>query len=186
MTRTTIDLLPAEGFRLQLAGVSPKSPTVPRFVEAFGRTWAQLGPDVRHALISGWWTARQPRERRNWIVPYIALVKRLDWEAFTGCYIAHHHLLAFVRKRVAALPDHLVETLIAHELAHAYVRAVAGPGAHHNEDLTDALAESWGFRMRELRSAVWCEEIEAFMQWADPAEVYVITVDDEPAGEEET
>ena len=134
-----------------------------RFARNFRKTWRRLGNDVRTSLLDYW---RDPDivYMSQLIFPTIEVLD--EWSGrrefdLARCSKNGHHF-RFWAPAVDAMPDHLVQTLIAHELAHAYRASVGifvmdpdNPATAH-EDRTDELdtrrllCDEWGFDDTEL------------------------------------
>ncbi|MFQ5464240.1 MAG: hypothetical protein ACE5E5_16640 [Phycisphaerae bacterium] len=135
-----------------------------RFAVNFRKTWRRLGKDVRGRLTAYWrdpdlvYMALQP------VFPTIEVLndwpERCERDLARCCKNGHH--FRFWAPAVDAMPDHLVQTLIAHELAHAY-RASDGTFVMDPQNLPTAdedrndefetmrlVCYEWGFDDTEL------------------------------------
>lgn len=113
---------------------------VARFASVFAETWRRLPDATRETLVLYWW-------KRG--VPIIRLVDdQTRWERpALGCCSPKAAGLYFLQPFVDAMPDKPLSSLIAHELAHAFVEVVgmAGDGWREEERQAVLLALSWGF-----------------------------------------
>lgn len=155
-----ITLVKRSGIYLQRNGEGDDE----RFARNFRRTWRRLGKDVRGSLTDYWRDPDFVYMACQLVFPTIEVLD--DWPGRCERDIArccrNGHLLRFWAPAVDAMPDHLVQTLIAHELAHAY-RASVGIFVMDPENLPTAsegekdeleamrlLCDEWGFDDTEL------------------------------------
>jgi hypothetical protein len=117
-----------------------------RFADLFRKTWNHLPGHATKRILRHW---RAPCPFAPVLRPQIELVG--DWSgrivAMSETFMEGNHL-AFHKPSVDRMPDHLVETLIARELARVFDIALVGSC---NRDAKEAcyrpgeIAESWGF-----------------------------------------
>lgn len=135
-----------------------------RFARSFRKTWWRLAKDVRRSLTDYWRDPDLVYMVLQIVFPTIEVLD--DWSGrgerdLARCCKNGHHFL-FWAPAVDAMPEHLVQTLIAHELAHAY-RASEGIFVMDPENLPTADEErndeletmrlvfyEWGFDDTEL------------------------------------
>jgi hypothetical protein len=140
----TEPLLPEDRIDLTLyAKVDPA-----RFVQCFRRTWEKIPAEGREILLVHW---LRPDSRDVFKITLLAHVGERAGRSMYG-YCHHDGLqIGFSIAGIDLLPDHLVDTVIAHELAHAMCFACEINPA---EDTIDSMVVKWGFPMAELRQAV--------------------------------
>jgi hypothetical protein len=135
--------------RVMLTVGSAAQDTASRFVELFRATWSRLPTEVQKALAQTWKSSDDG-------FPNFFLVYDLDDHApGVGTYAIHsgQARFDFSAIKLRDLPNGLAEALIAHELAHCFLRH-AGDYSTDHEDEADAVVESWGFPMGELRTLI--------------------------------
>lgn len=119
-----------------------------RFAAAFARAWERLPPGVRRTLLTHWdlWeTCPIIEVLDDWAGRRNDLGGRTLGEALHG-----GHQIRFLARAVDAMPDHILEALVGHELGHVQSFAAGGIGAPHHEAWVDFLTESWGFDIAAL------------------------------------
>jgi hypothetical protein len=111
--------------------------------------------------------ARDRREDQAWLrliwadrqnadpdFPYFGIAKEMvcnNGETADGAYHPGGEGFLFAWPQLSRRSDAHAQAIIAHELAHAFLRA---RGLHHSdEDLVDQITHEWGFPIGEVRAA---------------------------------
>jgi hypothetical protein len=119
-----------------------------RFVRAFRRTWKRLPLGDRRRLLKHWRENCPLALVRNG--HYSPLVEvQYGWQArneepLAGSWRSSTHRLFFLAPAVVLMPNRHLDTLIAHELAHAALTA-AGCDDKNDEELAEGIVDLWGF-----------------------------------------
>jgi hypothetical protein len=138
-----------------------------RFARGFRKTWRRLGKDVRRSLTDYWRDPDIVYMGLQLVFPTIEVLD--DWsgrnEGEAGVCKLNGHLFRFLAPLVDAMPDDILATLIAHELAHAYRAAVGILVLDPDNPLT---AEENGrdeLETRQLVHGTWGFDEDALGSW---------------------
>ena len=134
------------GSTIRLTAYSGAHDYAPRFAALFRASWSRLPVAAQGTLIGKWQSSDDGS-------PTFVLCDDLeDHAAGIGTYGIHsgQARFDFSAAKLRDMPDRLVETLIAHELAHCAL-GHTGDYSTAYEDEADKLVTSWGFPMVELR-----------------------------------
>jgi hypothetical protein len=148
-----------------------------RFTVAFKATWRRLSRKVRRTLREYWAT---PLGVYDELFPFakrpgIEIVPHLNGSNrdALGMCMAHRHWFYFWAPAVDLLPEDLLQTLIAHELAHAHYAATGQHEAAGADPDDDEWEEIWvrecvqDWRFDEGGLDDWCEaNLQALFAYA--------------------
>jgi hypothetical protein len=124
-----------------------------RFAQLFVETWRRLPLRVRRRVLKHWSTDPFPYQLFKPSIELLAGWSSRDrgrgLRGTWGCSSHHGHTVRFWTRIVAAFPDHLVQDLIAHELAHVDQWAAGWDlnemDPFEVEEAADWMVENWGF-----------------------------------------
>ena len=142
------------GCKLSLPDAGPGNRK--RFAALFQSAWGQI-PDEAREVICRWWGKGIVTQATSLVIDFL-----LGYHLAGECR-EFGHTIYFNADVADAMPDDILPNLIGHELAHVW--HYTNPESDTNkapgnvkakEDEADALADSWGFRMEDLRD--WANE----------------------------
>ena len=137
-----------------------------RFARNFRTTWRLIGKEERRSLTDYWRNPDPMRMMPQLLSPVIELLD--DWsgrsDELGGC-TNNGHKFMFWAVGVDAMPDDMVQTLIAHELGHAYRRAIGRDIFDPVNPPTEAKEREEEFQTRLLVGGVWGFDEEALTEW---------------------
>lgn len=146
VAETSQSLLREFGLVVHIVDETPEW-QVQRFVCAFVTVWRRLPPWDQDLLVRHWFARGEH--------PRIVLTYLQDHPE-EGPTLAEcsqgGRSICFDPRWFDGLTDAFLQTLIAHELAHAVEWSRGGD--YRNETATDALVERWGYPMAALRAKV--------------------------------
>ena len=133
-----------------------------RFARNFRTTWRLMGKEERRRLTDYWRNPDPTLRMPQALFPYMELVdvwaRRNDE---VGCCTNNGRKFMFWAVGVDAMPDDMVQTLIAHELGHAFRHAIGRDIVDPANPPTEAEEREEEFQTRLLVGGVWGFDEEA-------------------------
>lgn len=138
-----------------------------RFARNFRTTWRLMGKEERRSLTNYWRNPDPTRMMPQILSPNIEL---LDvWSQWKDGDFGHctnnGHRFVFWAPGVDAMPDNMVQVLIAHELGHAYRNAIGRDIFDPANPPTEAEEREEEFQTRLTVEVVWGFDEEALSEW---------------------
>ena len=137
-----------------------------RFARNFCTTWRLLGEEERRSLTDYWRNPDPMRMMPQMLFPGIELLD--DWSGRDGEFghcTNNGHKLMFWACSVDAMPDDMVQTLIAHELGHVYRKAISRHVVDPANPPTEAERREEEFQTRLTVEVEWGFDEEALSEW---------------------
>jgi len=137
-----------------------------RFARNFRRTWRRIGKERCRSILDYWRNPDPARMMPQIEYPVIELLD--DWsgrDAAVGYCTYNGHKLMFLAFVVEAMPDDMVQVLIAHELGHVYRKAIGADIVDPANLPTETEREKEEFATQLTVAGVWGFDEEALTEW---------------------